>query len=111
MLDRFFEYPDKMFRTVRFICRIRCTRVLARCTTRQICGVTLRHPTSALVRDFSQKVHTPPEDTLMDANLYEFVCSDALEQLADYFEEVLENTNVLDSVPDVLYSVGSVIIE
>lgn len=99
-----------MFRTVRFISRIRYSSVLAKGLTRQICSATVRHretlPRINLPRDFSQKLHTPPEDTLMDANLYEFVCSDALEQLGDYFEEILENTNCLDSVPDVLYSVG-----
>lgn len=58
-------------------------------------------------RSLSQKVHTPPEDSLMDLNLYEDVCTETLEELHDYFEEILENTTRLDSNPDVLYSVSS----
>lgn len=42
----------------------------------------------------------------MDLKLYEAVCTETLEELSDYFEEILENTSCLDSVPDVLYSVG-----
>lgn len=56
--------------------------------------------------NYSQKVHTPPEETLLDLKLYEGVCSETLEELNDYFEEILENTSCLDSVPDITYSVS-----
>ena len=102
-----------MIRTLRFWTRIRSpltTRTpsikpVVRCIatvpgiSRNIQGVL------ASSRNYSQKIHTPPEDTLLSLKLYDDVCTETLEQLTDYFEEVLETTNCLDSAPDVMYSV------
>lgn len=98
-----------MYKTARLLSRIRLGGVSSRCVSNQIRKLPVLFPKISInpitQRKYSQKVHTPPENTLMDLNLYEFVCSETLEELGDYFEEILENTNCLDSVPDVMYSV------
>lgn len=109
--------PLKMIKTGRLLCRIRSTRVLSTPSSRPLSRIAVRLPrisvkvTSPFAnnnnaqRNFSQKVELPPEDSSMDLKLYDNVCTETLEELNDYFEEVLENTSCLDSVPDVLYSV------
>lgn len=106
-----------MIRTVRLLCRFRSTRVLDIPSSRQLSRIAVRLPRISVkvtspfannnnaLRNFSQKVELPPEDSSMDLKLYDNVCTETLEELNDYFEEVLENTSCLDSVPDVLYSV------
>lgn len=107
----------KMLRTVRLLRGIRWTGVPRSSVTHRLPRITTILPGitqnetnlssgTRSTRNYSQKVHTPPEESLLDLKLYDNVCTDTLEELNDYFEEILENTNCLDSVPDILYSVG-----
>lgn len=42
---------------------------------------------------------------LLDLNVFEQICSDTLEELCEYFEEIVEKTGKIDTDPDVTYSV------
>lgn len=47
-----------------------------------------------------------PEESLLDINIFERVCSNTIEDLADHFEAITEETSILSSAPDVTYSVN-----
>lgn len=78
---------------------------MIRSVTKSLADFTKKSLLTSRVSSRFSSSNTAPDECPLDSVTYERVCSETLEGLTDYFDEILDKDTTLKST-DVLYSVS-----